>query len=429
MLFFGSGLKYRLTKAATAVFLGLFCILPCFATFTLDPTFDGDGKITHSIPDSTTNYSSGALRVFIQPNGRIVVGGFYTNLGWSGFSASGVAFVGFTPNGLGDPTFSQSHLWQPDGNTNLQDALMYPDGTTLRMLGIFRFLVGIRYVSVGRNDTNGGHDNIFSSNAGIGGEQPNPIQIALRSDGKILTFISDQGAFYLYRLNPNGTRDTTFGSNGVLSIVFNKFSPTNIVEMIALPDGKILLVGRSNIGAGEFFFGRLTETGMWDKSFGRAGFLRVQFGPGLTGGVSRALLQTDGKILLSGSVTSGDSDAWLARFRPNGRPDPTFGNNGVVIHDFAAGATDAAQSIALSSDGKIRLVGYLGTPRNFLVARFSATGTFEESTTIPFTPNEYAEAADVALQSDGKLVVVGTTRNPNTTATTGSVFAIARLIE
>jgi uncharacterized delta-60 repeat protein len=241
-----------------------------------------------------------------------------------------------------------------------------------------------------------------------------------------LAFIRDQGLF-LYRLNPNGTRDTTFGSNGIVELVFNKFSQENIVEMIALSDGKILLVGHV-LGSPEFFLARLTETGNWDKTFGRVGVLRVPFGPGVTGNVARALLQPDGKILLSGAVTSSDTDVWMARFRPNGRRDETFGTNGVVVTDFAPGATDAARSITLSPDGKIRLVGIIGSPANFLVSRFSASGVFEESTSIPFTPSQFAEAADVTLQSDGKLIVVGRTKNPLPT-TTGSVFAIARLTE
>jgi len=291
-----------------------------------------------------------------------------------------------------------------------------------------------------RLSPNGGVDDVFASNVSIGPccsgfFNARPVQIAVRSDGKILALITDEGGYFLYRVNPDGTRDTTFGVNGVLGIGFNKFSPTNFIEMIAMDDGKILLVGHvppfdSTTGSSEFFLARLTESGLWDKRFGRSGFVRLAFGSGLTGTVRKALLQTDGKILVCGNVRSSDTDVWMARFRPNGKPDTTFGSDGVVINDFASGATDIANSIAISPDGKIRIAGEVGseTTPSFLVARFSATGAFEEQTSFSFTTGEYSGVGDVTLQPDGKLLVVGYTRNPDMSIN-ASVFAAARLAE
>ncbi|MFN0139832.1 MAG: delta-60 repeat domain-containing protein [Pyrinomonadaceae bacterium] len=435
MKYFGSGLRFRFKRTAATFFLCLSLVFPCFAALTLDPTFDGDGKLTIAVPDSNQQFTSQAFRVFVQPSGRILVGGTFTRRTADGH-LTGIAWTGLTSGGGLDPAFDFEGIvedWRSDGSMSLNDAVMYPDGTTLRLSGLFRLPVGSRQISTVRLTPDGVIDGVFGQNAATnlapcgGFCTTSAIQIAARGDGKVLAFIVDQG-YFLYRLNSNGTRDTTFGSNGIVELTFNKFSVTNFVEMVPLSDGKTLLVGGIP-GGNEFFLARLTESGNWDKLFGRAGFLRVRFGDGLTGSVAKALLQPDGKILLSGAVTSGDSDAWLARFRSNGRPDTTFGNNGVVINDFAPAATDVATSIALSPDGKIRLAGYLGSPANFLVARLSANGSFEESTTFPFTANEYAEAADVALQADGKIVVVGRTKHPNPATTTGSVFAVARLTE
>ena len=197
--------------------------------------------------------------------------------------------------------------------------------------------------------------------------------------------------------------------------------------MIPLSDGKILLVG--NINSNEFFFARLTEAGNWDKTFGRSGFLRVPYGDGVTGNVRKALLQADGNILLAGGVTSGDTDVWMARFRPNGRRDSTFGTDGVVISDLAPAATDIAKSMVISADGKIRIAGEISSPnQSFLVARYSANGTFEEQTSFTINAGLNSGANDITLQPDGKLVVVGFARNP-TAGITGNVMAIARLTE
>ena len=415
-------------------------LLPCFATFDLDPTFNGNGKLTISFPDSSTAYRSVAIRVFVQPSNRILVGGSFTNATADG-QLSGVAWAGLTPGGALDPSFGSGGTftdWRSDAFTGFTDALMYADGSTLRMSQVLRLPVGSSTVSTVRLTANGGFDNVFANNVSIGPccfgfFNARPVQIAVRSDGKIWALITDQGEYLLHRLNPDGTRDMTFGVNGVLGITFNKFSPTNFVEMIALSDGKILLIGHApsepTTGPGEIFFARLTESGNWDKTFGRAGFVRVGFGAGLLGSVRKAVLQTDGKILLAGNIVNPDADVWMARFRPNGKRDTTFGSAGIAVHDLAPGSTDIASSIAISPDGKIRIAGEVGSaPSSFLVARFSATGAFEEQTSFSFTTGDSSGAADVALQPDGKLVVVGQTRNPNT-AINGTVFAVARLTE
>jgi uncharacterized delta-60 repeat protein len=328
--------------------------------------------------------------------------------------------------------------WRSDAFTSFRDALMYTDGPILRLSQSLRLPAGSNSVRTVRLTANGSEDSVFASNVSVGPccfgfFNARAIQIAVRGDGKILALITDDGGYFLYRLNQDGTRDTTFGGNGIVGIVFNKFSPTNFIEMTALADGRILLVGlvppyTAPAGSSDFFLARLTESGSWDKTFGRLGLVRMAFGEGLTGRVQSGLLQPDGKVLLCGSVSSSDIDVWMMRLKPNGRPDPAFGTGGVVINDFASGGTDTATSMALSSDGKIRIAGAVGTPTNFLVARFSGNGVFEEQTSFPFTAGQYAQANDITLQPDGKLLLVGETKDPSA-ATTGSAFAIARLTE
>ena len=423
------------TRAFTITFVLFSFVLQSFATFTLDPTFsNSSGKLTIAFPDSSMGYSSRGVRVFVQPSGRIIAGGEFTWATPDG-QLTGVAMVGLTQAGALDTTYGSGGSvldWRSDASTSFRDGLMYADGRTLRLSQVFRLPVGSSTVQTVRLTESGAADSVFASNVSIGPccfgfFNARPVQIAVRSDGKILALITDQGEYFLYRLNPDGTRDTTFGVNGVLGIVFNKFSPTNLVEMIALSDGRILLIGHVT-GSNEFFLARLAASGNWDKTFGRVGFVRMEFGAG-TGRVQKAVLQPDGNILLAGSITDSDTDVWMMRLRSNGRVDTSFGTNGVVIRDFASAGTDVATAATLSADGKIRLAGYLGSPENFLVARFGANGAFEESTFIAFTPNQYAVANDVTLQPDGKLLVIGYTRNPNTSATTGSALAIARLTE
>lgn len=431
------GLLNAIRIAIALIFTFSLPLTTCFAALTLDSTFGGGGRLTISFPDSTTNYSSNGLRIWVQTSGRIVAGGTFTRFTSDG-QLPGVALVGVTSGGTLDGTYTATQDWQSNGFTSLNDSLMYPDGRVLRLSRFFN-VVGSSTAKVVRVSADGVPDSVFASNAIIGGQggfgTVSPAQVAVREDGKVLVLISDQGEFALYRLNSDGTRDATFGVNGVLGIRFNKmpFPSASNIEMLVLPDGRVLLIGQVGTvsfpdGTSEFFLAQLTPSGNSDKTFGRAGFLRVAFGPGLNGRVQDALLQPDGNILICGSVTGSDMDAWMMRFRSNGRPDNSFGTGGVVVQDFTPGGADTGMAMALSSNGKIRLVGSAGAPINFLVARFAANGALEDSTTFPFTAGQNARATDVAIQPDGKLVVIGDTRNPDTSIT-GSVFAIARLTE
>src|SRR5687768_10877553 len=91
--------------AATRIFRGSFVLLivllcsqPIFPAITLDPKFGPGGKILVSFPDTTITYTAFGQRIFVQPSGRIIAGGMFTNSGPDG-QTPGVAFVGLTPTG------------------------------------------------------------------------------------------------------------------------------------------------------------------------------------------------------------------------------------------------------------------------------------------------------------------------------------------
>src|SRR5687767_843252 len=103
--------RSSVTSAALVTFLNFSLIIPCFAAFTLDSTFAGGGKLTIAFPDSTTNYSSGGLRIFVQPGGRIVAAGTFTRMTADG-QMPGIAVVGLTTSGTLDPAYGVFQDWQ-----------------------------------------------------------------------------------------------------------------------------------------------------------------------------------------------------------------------------------------------------------------------------------------------------------------------------
>ena len=142
--------------------------------------------------------------------------------------------------------------------------------------------------------------------------------------------------------------------------------------------------------------------------------------------------QTDGKILAVGYTTkSSGVDFALARYTSDGRLDDSFGGDGRVNTSF--NRTQAARGVALQLDGKIVVVGVTITATqgtDFAVARYNTDGTLDTTfsgdgkvTTNIFGDRD--QAADVAIQTDGKIVVVGTAATTNQNRTV-SDFAVVR---
>src|SRR5215203_5211841 len=182
-----AALRDSITRAFIIAFLFFSLVSQTFATFTLDPTFAGGGRLTIAFPDSSTGYSSRGLRIFVQPSGRIVAAGSFTWFTPDG-QLPGVAGVGLLTNGTIDPTYGSGGSaldWQSNGFTSLADALMYPDGRVLRITNFFN-VVGSSTVRAARLNVDGSNDSVFSTNVSIGASggfgTARPSQVSVRSD-------------------------------------------------------------------------------------------------------------------------------------------------------------------------------------------------------------------------------------------------------
>lgn len=158
--------------------------------------------------------------------------------------------------------------------------------------------------------------------------------------------------------------------------------------------------------------------GNLDPTFGGDGKVLTDFTKGRDGARDVAI-QANGKIVVVGraSTRRGFGRFALARYRANGHLDPAFGGDGVVTTNFAK-KEDAAAAVAIQADGKIVAVGFADVTARvevFAVARYDRDGTLDTTfgdkgtVTAGFTPEGYDAASDVAIQADGKIVVVGTT--------------------
>jgi uncharacterized delta-60 repeat protein len=109
--------------------------------------------------------------------------------------------------------------------------------------------------------------------------------------------------------------------------------------------------------------------------------------------------------------------------------DPTFSGDGKQTTDFPGGF-DEATGVALQQDGRIVVVGVAGAGNftgDFALARYNPNGTLDASfsgdgkQTTDFGATNSDKALAVTLQSDGKIIAVG-----RAGLGSGSDFALAR---
>lgn len=146
-----------------------------------------------------------------------------------------------------------------------------------------------------------------------------------------------------------------------------------------------------------------------DPGFGTDGVALVDRGQTAEIGFDVAV-QPDGKVVVVGEATNaGRTDALVTRLNANGTPDPTFGIR--LLGD--AGEYDGANAVALQPDGRIVVVGYTTEHDDAAVWRLLPSGepdrSFSGDGYQPIDSGGSELGSDVAIAPDGKIVVVGYT--------------------
>jgi uncharacterized delta-60 repeat protein len=324
--------------------------------------------------------SGNVERVVLQPDGKALIVGAFS--AYSNVERPQVARV--LPNGALDASFDPGN----GSNGWLYSLALQPDGKVL-LGGSFTSFDYVPSRGVVRLDADGLVDSSFTAIL-----QPfNTVTaLALQPDGKVLVAGRFEdgvvASLTVRRLLPNGALDASFNAGA---------SADAYPRSLALqPDGKILV-------AGDFFsFGgvarpriaRLNADGSLDASFAP--------GAGPNSSVFNVLLQTDGRVVITGYFTdvSGVARKHVARLNSNGSLDASF--------DPGAGPNGWVRGSALQPDGKLLLGGAFsevaGQPA-LRVARLAADGSLDP--TFVSTAEPYGVVWALASQADGKLLIGG----------------------
>jgi uncharacterized delta-60 repeat protein len=343
--------------------------------------------------------------------------------------SQGVAFG--APADL-DPGFGQDGRLSLDSDLARAVALQ-PDGRVL-VAGQVGSNTADEDGVVYRLNASGSPDVTFASGgpARLDAMNSGAYALAPRPDGKILAvgFTSSDGL--VYRLNPDGSTDQTFGQGGTVALDSGQFERTYALA-VQPADGKILVAGRtfsSGAGSSDLVVYRLARGGTPDLSFGNLGTARID------GGGSEAAyalaVQPDGKILVAGATDDdNNSDAVVYRLDANGTLDPDFGHGGTVTLD--EGVRGGAIALALQPDGRVLVAGSIARSADdsrALVYRVTANGapdpTFGQGGKAQIADTAINAAYTMALQPDGKILVAGAVAVAGATDVRAAVYRLDR---
>ncbi len=233
-----------------------------------------------------------------------------------------------------------------------------------------------------------------------------------------------------------GDLDTTFAGDGKARAGFG-LGLSRGYAVAAQADGKLVVAGEGSVSSTfEIAVVRYNADGSLDASFGDEGSVFVPSGGGGETRATAVKIQTDGKIVVAGYTYSADfqqiirHEVILIRFNANGSLDTSFDSDGKVTASFGITGENAAYALAIQADGKLVVAGSSGSGSavDFALARFNADGSLDNpfdgdglaTTSIGATSEE---AYGAAIQSDGKILVAGSSYSG---PTSGIDFTVVR---
>ncbi len=345
---------------------------------TLDLSFGNNGI---TLTDFNTLDGVGRASA-IQADGMIVIGGSAYN-----GNVDNISFTRYLPDGTLDVAFGSGGIVtvvMEDTEEKLYDIAIQPDG---KIIGVATHIDYESNMVIIRLNTDGTMDSTFSNDGILFIDFDLPtdsygMSLDLQEDGKIVA------AGYLYdmagdiqsalcRLNPDGSFDNSFGTNGI--VIHDILSKKNFINNVVLQGEKIIIGGLSfsDSDSGFVTLSRFDANGLPDMSFGVSGnvevFVPLEFWDQDPEG--HMCLDAEGRIIFAGYVIGDGNQIAVHRFEFNGSPDNSFGDNGMSV--IPVEGNTRAYAVTTQYDGKIIAGGYqwIDNYADFAMVRYLEDGS------------------------------------------------------
>ena len=300
---------------------------------------NGDGTLDTTFLASGPGANGDVSALALQADGRIVIGGIFTNV--NGIARNRIARLNT------DGTLDTAFMSAGTGADSVVRKIAVQADNKILVAGSFTNIDGTPRNGIARLNTNGTLDNSFLS-SGTGANGP-VFTLAVQSDGKILIggdFTSFNGTSRnrFARLNSDGTLDTAFLSTGT-------GANDQVFALTLQSDGKVLIGGFFTTvnNATRSRIARLNTDGTLDAAF-------LATAAGANYSVRAIAVQPDGRIVIGGEFGNynGAYRGNIARVKSDSSLDETFIN-------FNSGANGRVNAIGLQSDGKVIVGGFFST--------------------------------------------------------------------
>ncbi|MBH0202391.1 MAG: hypothetical protein HP496_08880 [Nitrospira sp.] len=290
----------------------------------LDTSFGSNGLATVNIAVGAGKKAELARSVVVQSDGKVVIAGpIEHDTAATGDAArdTDIAIARFDTTGQLDQTFGTNGIKRLDLSTGIVSETAFRGDTVWGMT----WLPGDNLLVVGGKLADG----------------------ADRTDND----------YVVVKLTPNGTVDTTFGTNGLVTLDIGKGNDTPRTAIVQ-PDGKIVVSGHtSDAGVITTVLFRLLPDGQFDSTFGRDRVVHVALLAFVAEAYDVALQGQH--LIIAGygrDASTGTVDIISARFLPDGTWDKTYGDGGVAGIDIA-GQDDRSRTLKVLPDQRILIVG------------------------------------------------------------------------
>lgn len=275
---------------------------------TVDTTFGTNGFANFNLP----SFSGGNDIKILNDNSILVVGNVSTNTGQSLTTDFFLAKV--DSNGNLVQSFGTNGSTTLTSTPNFDELLKVDtlsDGKIIA-LGTFQNANGNADVVVFKCNANGTLDTSFNTTGiftiGIPNSVDNPTSLVIQSDDKIIVAdnYNNLSNSLLLRINPNGSIDTTFDTDGVIYLDPTKISYTSAI--LPISNNKLLISGTLGAEDNDFIVAKFNNDGSIDNGFGSNGYTSVDFFNNYDL-PSNVLISNDNNIILTG-VTIANNETY-----------------------------------------------------------------------------------------------------------------------
>lgn len=384
----------------------------------LDNTFGDYGKITAAFGSADNQCNALA----IQPDGKIISGGY----SWDG-SMSAFALMRFTSDGSPDDSFGDNGKVTTQVGTydDIRSIALQSDGRIIAFGysddGENMDFALTRYLLDGNLDETFGKGGKVTTDVSM---VDYPWSVLIQPDGKIIAAGYTHSAttaqdFLLIRHLSNGEIDKSFGDDGIVITDFEG-RPDVLNKILLQPDGKIVAIGSASTERG-YIFGitRYDSDGFLDTTFGKEGKVTGYYQNTIHNILLTGALQPDGKIIAGGWLCNNPTrfdqafaDMVLVRYNADGSLDTSFAGTGMRVVDI--GDADNCHAIEIFDAGQIVAAGNTGSrpDSKHAIIRLNNNGTLDESFAdkgkliTDFSGGDDV-LTEMMLQSDGRIVTAG----------------------